>query len=75
MSNPHITPADIFAEWAEERQSEACRLSVVIEAADTLAREKLEPLTVMGLLDVARKMAEDLNDALDLINLPKGGDA
>lgn len=75
MSNKRITPADIFAEWAEERQSEATRLSVVIEAADTLAREKLEPITVMGLLNVARKMAEDLNDALDFINLPKGGDA
>ena len=75
MTNKRITPADIFAEWAEERQGEASRLSVVIEAADTLAREKLEPITVMGLLNVARKMAEDLNDALDFINLPKGGDA
>lgn len=59
----------------QKQQDLACNLCGVIEAVHILDNGKVAPDAVTALLNVALMMAADLNRNLDLVSLPKGGDA
>lgn len=58
-----------------KQQALACNLCGILEALSVLDNEDRAPGTVTSLFSVARMMAEDLNQSLDSVNLPKGDGA
>lgn len=57
--------------YISDRQTAALKLANVIEAIDLLNHDNLAPNAVMTLIDIARVMANELENDLDTVNLPK----
>lgn len=57
--------------YVESQQATALSLCNVLTAIDVLNHDQLAPDAVTSLIAVAKGMAESINTALDLTNLPK----